>query len=220
MAYKCGALTLMEDGYCVRCGRKHTGTDLATKATAERRHPCIKVEVNPEPIEWPTFDLGFKKPTKEVERIDIPMDVAPFAGMTPVEIATELVDRFHGTFGVKISKVHFNNAKAFRHTFTFATTAHQLFLGRKTLRHAFDKGSWDYATVMRKMRVSKHQYEGALAVAWVVAHELAHVLQTEDEVAELGIEKMRTRKRKSGDVHNWRFIKRFKEVLKLVPEIV
>jgi hypothetical protein len=171
------------------------------------------VDIKPEPIAWPTFDLGFNKPdTKEVEHIDIPMDTAPFAGMTPVEIARELIDRFHDNFDVKISKVYFNNAKAFRHTLTFAGNVHKLYLGLKTLAYAFNEGSWDHVTVMHKMGVSVYQYKGALGVAWIVAHELAHALQMD------GAKPMK-RKRKSYDVHNDQFVRCFKQVLEIVPEI-
>lgn len=215
--YRCGALTLMEDGYCVRCGIKHTSRDLATgKATARvRGRVAPQVEIKPEPVVFPKFELTFKTPAPAPK-------ADPFVGMTPVEIARELVKRFHEKYDVQISKVYFNNAKAFHQNFTYKTQEYRLFLGRKTLNYAFQNGSWDYVTVMRRMGVQRSQYKGALGVAWVVAHELAHVLQTQDELNLLGIEKLQkfARNRKAGDVHGRLFIKRFRQVIsEIVPEI-
>ena len=212
MAYKCGALSLADDGYCYLCGTVHTHADIVRTRTPVRKKEIAKVEIKPEPIEWPTFDLGFKP----IAEVIVDKVSKPFVGMSSVEIAQELVARFHDTFDVKISKVYFNNAKAFRHTFNQLTGVHKLYLGRKTLRYALTNGSYDYDAVYRRMGVTRGQYKGVLGVAWIVAHELAHALQIEEQFKRDG----KIGNRKAGDVHNDHFVTKFKQVInEMVPEL-
>jgi hypothetical protein len=113
MAYKCGALTLEDDGYCTRCATKHGPADFVVGTVAKttpRRRPTPKIEIKPEPVVFPKFELKFKKydtPTPQPEVANTPASLK--------KVVRTTMRRLFKKYGLPEMEVKFSRGRGAKH---------------------------------------------------------------------------------------------------------
>lgn len=193
--YTCGALTLMEDGYCVRCGRKHTSRDLVVGKPAPSRERMSRpvVTVEPEPVVFPTFDLGFKTYDPEPETKTIYDAVGD--QVNPITIIHKAIQYLNELYGYDLT------FRLGRGEASYCAVVERVIqLGKKYLEWYQENDYFiEYKTI--KHVINHKRLTGRDCYIQFVLHEYAHYIQ----YLRGGI--------KPGSIHNASFIKAYRDVM-------
>jgi hypothetical protein len=197
MAYTCGALTLEDDGYCVRCGRKHTSKDWVAKrkpAPSRERMSRPVVTMEPEPVVFPTFDLGFKTNEPEPETKTIYDAVGD--QINPVTIIHKAIQYLNELYGYDLTFRLGRGEKSYCHVLQRVIQ-----LGKKYLEYYQSENGYfcEYKTIKHVINFKK--LTGRDCYIQFVLHEYAHYIQ----YLRGGI--------KYGSIHNRAFIQAYREVM-------